>query len=460
MNDSNAIYGVGNGIYRVDITDMKNCLGVYSFELTQPDELVFTNKDYEDISCRAYDDGYIHIDIGGGTKPYNYLWGSQRHGTRNTEDINNLFVDIYDITVTDHNDCVIRDTFELVKQDSVHMHALLTDYKGHNVSCYSGEDGGIQVFVDKGEAPYDYIWQFGELDGTNTIENLPAGDYHVRVKDGRDCLGSLNITLNEPGPISTEAVIQEIVCYGDENGEITVRPSGGTYPYTYEWPDSVESINEVAYNLKPGYYFVNVIDANTCEYDTLFRIKEIPELKISLVVEKQPSCEGEFDGILLAVAEGGMGGYEYKWSTEEIFVDKERLGELQEGNYRVGVRDGNGCIEYAFTSLENEFPNCVDVYNSFTPNDDGYNDYWEIDAYESGNEGPVPFFDKYENAKIKIYNRWGKMVKEIKSGSLSNTKIWDGTDENGNLLPYDTYYYIIELGIKNKQLTGTITIIR
>jgi gliding motility-associated-like protein len=75
----------------------------------------------------------------------------------------------------------------------------------------------------------------------------------------------------------------------------------------------------------------------------------------------------------------------------------------------------------------------------FTPNGDGINDYLKFNGLENAAE--------YE---IVIFNRWGTEVFR-KLGDSDNLE-WDGKNKNGNELPDDTYYYL--LNVKNKNGTS------
>ncbi|NLR90362.1 Ig-like domain-containing protein [Flammeovirga agarivorans] len=77
------------------------------------------------------------------------------------------------------------------------------------------------------------------------------------------------------------------------------------------------------------------------------------------------------------------------------------------------------------------------IYSSFTPNNDGINDYWHIKDIEF-----------YPNNEVTIYNRWGNVV--YNSNGYNNADIsWDGTNNgNGagnNVLPAATYFYKVDL---------------
>ena len=65
--------------------------------------------------------------------------------------------------------------------------------------------------------------------------------------------------------------------------------------------------------------------------------------------------------------------------------------------------------------------------------------------------------NRYDQAVITIYNRWGEEVYKTYGGSQFTP--WDGT-KDGNELPVGTYYYIIDLASEDEPITGPVTIIR
>ncbi|WP_223710991.1 PKD domain-containing protein [Flavobacterium potami] len=85
-------------------------------------------------------------------------------------------------------------------------------------------------------------------------------------------------------------------------------------------------------------------------------------------------------------------------------------------------------------------PNCLKIYNEFSPNDDGQNDFFYIDC-----------IDQYPDNQLEIFNRWGNLV-YYKKG-YNNT--WDGKEESSSkTLPEGTYFYILDLGDGSKKTSG------
>lgn len=91
--------------------------------------------------------------------------------------------------------------------------------------------------------------------------------------------------------------------------------------------------------------------------------------------------------------------------------------------------------------------NPLEIPNSFTPNDDGFNDLWSI-----------PDLIPYERARLLVYDRWGQIVFR----STGYPQPWDGK-RNGNPVPEGAYYYTIDLndeGLNLPTITGSLTLVR
>lgn len=64
--------------------------------------------------------------------------------------------------------------------------------------------------------------------------------------------------------------------------------------------------------------------------------------------------------------------------------------------------------------------------------------------------------DAFEAATVYIFNRWGEEVYSRK-GYRND---WDGRNNNGDVLPDGTYYYIIKFPDSTKHYSGSITLMR
>ena len=158
-------------------------------------------------------------------------------------------------------------------------------------------------------------------------------------------------------------------------------------------------------------------------------------------IERETCAEG---GIMIhAHATGGLGYYGYEWSN---YTSENPLTYADSGYYNVLVSDARGC----YTRLDNIHVDadlsCIELVNTFTPNNDGINDTWVAD------------FSSYENVELLIFNKWGNQIAQLNTPTIS----WNGMYE-GNALPAGTYYYVIKLTESSGEVitqTGPITLLR
>lgn len=124
---------------------------------------------------------------------------------------------------------------------------------------------------------------------------------------------------------------------------------------------------------------------------------------------------------VITVMVSGDGEYEYSLNGIDFQHDNQFSGLIL-GNYIVYVRDKKGCGTVKQEVFLLSYP------KYFTPNGDGYNDYWHIN-----------FSYVEPQMKVLIFDRYGKLITTL-SGSSPG---WNGT-YNGNLLPATDYWFVIE----------------
>ena len=93
------------------------------------------------------------------------------------------------------------------------------------------------------------------------------------------------------------------------------------------------------------------------------------------------------------------------------------------------------------------------VPNIFTPNSDGYNDFWYVD-----------FGETVDNVRVNIYNRWGQIVYTSIHYELceeiTGRHCWNGEHMSYNSPCQEgTYYYTIEL-IDGRSHRGVFNLFR
>jgi len=86
----------------------------------------------------------------------------------------------------------------------------------------------------------------------------------------------------------------------------------------------------------------------------------------------------------------------------------------------------------------------ITIPNTFSPNNDGINDVWDIKSLNT-----------YPESVTQVFDRYGRQVFQ----STGYGTPWNGT-YNGSVLPVGTYYYIIDLKIGTPKLSGWVLLVR
>lgn len=99
--------------------------------------------------------------------------------------------------------------------------------------------------------------------------------------------------------------------------------------------------------------------------------------------------------------------------------------------------------------IDGSNPNCgfIPSYNAFSPDGDGVNDSWIIDAALL-----------HPDNTVTVFNRWGDKLVSFEDYN-NVTVVWDGMYK-GNLLPSGTYFYVIEYHDINQQVSSWVQLTR
>ena len=162
-------------------------------------------------------------------------------------------------------------------------------------------------------------------------------------------------------------------CFGNDNGLLTITPSGGTSPYIVVWDNGVtgNTIN----NVTAGTYNVVITDYYGNSSPFSFDISQPNPLTISHVVPFNGYVNilvyGNANGYIDLMLSGGTSPYSYTWSGYTYQnVPYSNLNEdltgLTAGNYFVTVTDSHGCQITDFVGLNQPDP-LVIVINNCTP---------------------------------------------------------------------------------------------
>lgn len=278
----------------------------------------------------------------------------------------------------------------------------------------------------------DALLELNEIaNQTSYVNEVPFSQVlYVRVEseDNGDCFGIgpyLTLTVH-PRP---QFEVEQLGIYCFDNNPITLTTSNPQGVYTYVWMDGNGLIVGDSPTLTvntPGNYTVIATSSFNCEsFPVVFPVVESAIANITLedvtIVELSKN-----NSITINTNNLGIGNYEF--ALDDIagpYQDQPVFNNVASGGHTIYVQDKAGCGVAVLDVLVMGFP------KYFTPNDDGYNDTWNIRGITDG------FFPDF---KILIYDRYGKLIKEIDPRGPG----WDGTF-NGQKLSASDYWFTAEL---------------
>ncbi|MGV9003651.1 choice-of-anchor L domain-containing protein [Flavobacterium sp.] len=261
---------------------------------------------------------------------------------------------------------------------------------------------------------------------TNAMTTSTLSTVYVRVSNTltANCydVKAINIIVNKlPQPTAKDGYI----CIDNETGALlnsyTIYSGLSGSTHTFVWTNETGLIvsNYTAYTATtPGVYTLVAIKTATGCASAPFEVTvgQSEPAVISYVVEDDFATNQR----IVVTATGFGGDYEYKLDGGE-FQDSNIFENVLSGIHTITVRDKNGCGITTLEALVVNYP------KFFTPNGDGYNDTWNITDLKTN-----------QDAKITIYDRYGKLLIEIRPAGQG----WDGT-YNGRMMLSDDYWFSV-----------------
>ncbi len=321
-------------------------------------------------------------------------------------------------------------------------------------------NGEIQL----GTSNYSTIWETlnGEIIGDPEAlspEIGRSGTYVLSVLNfDNGCVSRDSVLIvidsNQPETVLFQA--QDEVCFGDNNGIISILESeGGTEPYQYLLDGVLMSDNLFVEDLSPGDYELRVIDANNCTLDTSFTIAPGAQVLSSIdsLIEIEYGEERTLY-LLTNLSEDEIASIQWL-PGDQLSCDSCLVTQIQgfESNtYQVTIRDLNNCESRSIFTLLVIVDKTVFVPNSFSPNADGHNDSFTI--YSK---------NVTEINEMKIFNRWGDLVFAKERFPANRAELgWDGTHNSRELNPA-VFAYVVEVTFidgSTQIISGDVTLMK
>lgn len=210
-------------------------------------------------------------------------------------------------------------------------------------------------------------------------------------------------------------------CFGDNNIPPlhTVSPNGisGTWQ-----PVSISNTTSGTYIFTP--------DPNECATEQRITIT----INLPILISFDWIVKEEFtDNQVLIITTDIQVDYLYQLDLGVPQISPV-FNNITPGFHSITVYDSNNCSNPV---TRNDII-VINYPKFFTPNNDGYNDFWSIPALYS-----------QQDASIQIFDRYGKLLKVLK---LKNSEVWDG-NYNGVPLPSSDYWFVVNYRIHDVSKT-------
>ncbi len=409
-------------------------------------------------TCGGGSDGSFTLQILNGQPPLRYDWAGSAGNTgtgqianpANPVVVGNLPSGNYTVTITDlNNQASATVTVTLTAPPVLTTNATATSaFNGYAVSCAGAADGAATATANGGTPPYQFLWNNGNA--TANTANLSAGSYSLVVTDANGCTAASNVTLGSPPPLQFSLALQPANC-GDTLADATIMASGGLAPYTVLLDGNTVAGTMPA--IGAGTHTVSLVDANGCTADSTLTLNLPPAPEISL-----PADTSVVLGHTLRI-EATTNLTDWKSLTWQPLPDSACPNCLaqewtpgQSQVIKVTIEDTFGCTAQAMIRISVERVIELFVPNAFSPNDDGFNDTWLVNAGAS----------VIELQDVQVFDRWGNL--QFSWNNPLPPNVWPGWDgrTRGKKADLGVYVYYIKVKLADgstQVIKGDVTIL-
>jgi len=275
------------------------------------------------------------------------------------------------------------------------------------------------------------------------------------MTDANSCAVQDSVFVGEPAPITAELVTTEPLCYGENDGTITViNLNGGSGNYSFEL-DALSTLQNYTFSrLEGGTYIVTVYDDEGCSWVQEVTIDQPEEFMVSILTDQTEIQLG--DSVDLGIATNMVMDTFY-WSPREVVpcVDCEDqvIYPFETVNVYVTAINEDGCVDEDQVSIVVKKDRPIYIPNAFSPNGDGINDYLNV----------YPGIGITQIKTFKVYTRWGALVYSMDNFMPEyENEGWDGYFK-GQPMSQGVYIYYLDVEFvdgSTETIKGDVTIVK
>lgn len=431
------------GTLVLTVTDIQNgCSASTSVTITEDNEIPdieFTTPDMLTCVVTSLDLDATNSSTG---NDFEYLWtgpGAIQNATTLTPTISQPGT--YTLTILNTtNGCEVSDEI-IVDEDVTPPVAIISPADEFNCTTFS-----VALDASSSSVGNNFTYQWTTANGIisgnpNTLNTTvtTVGFYTLEITNttnGCTVTQSISVEADDNILASADILINQPPCFGDQGSIIINNIVGGTSPYLYSIDNQPFTNNPNFNSLDPGSYAILIEDAQGCQYSDEITILDVPELMVELPASITIEL-GENYELLPQINYPSNTIDTLYWTSSDSLDCYNCLNPIaapyNTASYTLTVINLNGCQTTANILVNVEKPRDVFIPNVFTPNDDGFNDIFYINAND--------LMIKQVN-KFQVFTRWGELV-FADAGFQPNLPDhgWDGFFKGEKLNPNVFVYY-------------------
>lgn len=338
------------GIWLVSATeDDTGCPFDTTIVINEPGELEIEVGQVIDNTLCVGSNGRIILLTSGGSGGNEFTWVPD---VNNTNTLDPADPGIYNVTVTDVEECTATITVEV-------MQAVSTGEAEINVIAGIGCNGSTQGELEAtilGDDIADYTIVWNDL-ATNTLYDIglttqvDAGEYElVLTNDISGCESRDTVELVSGNDITFEVTGTDLLCFEGADGIVEVfNINGGNGVYEVEWV-GYETNDLILTTANAGLVEFTVRDELGCSLDSNIILNQ-PMRRIPDIINNiAPTCFGSSDGSITVNNTGGTApnGYTFDWPGtmfDQSNVFESTASGLAAGMIELIISDDNNCMD-------------------------------------------------------------------------------------------------------------------
>jgi gliding motility-associated-like protein len=307
-------------------------------------------------------------------------------------------------------------------------------------------EGETLTLAAGGGTNYDWTWPDGHITHDNplvipSVSLTDAGTYKVITYSQYGCQSQqFSTQVNINPKVTAAATGSTTIC---ENTSTTLHASGGTQ---YSWSpgntlsDST-SANPVASPTDTTTYKVTAGNGFCTD---------VASVTVNVLKEAVANAGTDkiiFEGQSVQLTASEEYGNVFYWTPTTALSDPNILNPVanpvDDITYTLHVTSTSNCginTSSVFVKVYKK----ITIPNTFSPNNDGINDTWDIDALIT-----------YPDCVLSVFDRYGQQVYH----TIGYNTPWNGL-LNGQPLPPGTYYYVLDLKNNTPKMSGWVLIVR